>query len=79
MATKPDIIIENEARQMIANGINYTIQQTGISMLRLEPILKEMYNEVKAQAEQEYANLQAQYEREVAEEAAAAETPKDEN
>lgn len=79
MATKPDIIIENEARQMIANGINYTIQQTGISMLRLEPILKEMYNEVKVQAEQEYANLQAQYEREVAEEAAAAETPKDEN
>ena len=79
MAIKPDIMIENEARQMIANGINYTIQQTGISMLRLEPILKEMYNEVKAQAEQEYANLQAQYEREVAEEAAAAETPKDEN
>ena len=79
MATKPDIIIENEARQMIANGINYTSQQTGISMLRLEPILKEMYNEVKVQAEQEYANLQAQYEREVAEEAAAAETPKDEN
>lgn len=79
MATKPDIIIENEARQMIANGINYTIQQTGISMLRLEPILKEMYNEVKVQAEQEYANLQAQYEREVVEEAAAAETPKDEN
>lgn len=79
MATKPDIIIENEARQMIANGINYTIQQTGIPMLRLEPILKEMYNEVKVQAEQEYANLQAQYEREVAEEAAAAETPKDEN
>lgn len=79
MAIKPDIIIENEARQMIANGINYTIQQTGISMLRLEPILKEMYNEVKVQAEQEYANLQAQYEREVAEEAAAAETSKDEN
>jgi len=79
MAIKPDIIIENEARQMIANGINYTIQQTGISMLRLEPILKEMYNEVKVQAEKEYADLQAQYEREVAEEAAAAETSKDEN
>lgn len=79
MATKPDIIIENEARQMIVNGINYTIQQTGISMFRLEPILKDMYNEVKAQAKQEYTNLQAQYEREVAKEAAAAEASKDEN
>lgn len=71
MAKKPDIIIEAEARQMIANGVNYTIQQTGISMIRLEPILKEIYNEVQAQAQKEYAEIQQQYEQEVAAEEAA--------
>ena len=66
---KPEIIIENEARQMIANGINYTIQQTGIAMYRLEPIIKAVYTEVKAQADQELAQIQAQYEQEVQAEA----------
>lgn len=81
MARKPDIIIETEARQMISNGVNYTIQQTGISMLRLEPIVRELYNEIKQAADAEYKQIQAAYEQELKAEATAKEqeTIKDEN
>ena len=81
MAIKPDIIIETEARQMISNGVNYTIQQTGISMLRLEPIVRELYNEIEQAADAEYKQIQAAYEQELKAEATAKEqeTIKDEN
>lgn len=81
MAIKPDIIIETEARQMISNGVNYTIQQTGISMLRLEPIVRELYNEIKQAADAEYKQIQAAYEQELKAEATVKEqeTIKDEN
>lgn len=65
MVTKPDIVMEHEVRATLANGINYTIQQTGISMLRLAPIIKELYLEIQAQAEQEYQEIKAKYEKEV--------------
>lgn len=63
---KPEAIAIKEAREMLINGINYTIQETGISFHALEPIIKDLYNEVAANAGQELAEAEKKYQEEMA-------------
>lgn len=59
--TKPEALIVKEAREMLVNGVNYVIQETGISMIALEPIMKDLYNEVASNAARETAEAERQY------------------
>ena len=63
--TKPEALIVKEARDMLVNGFNYVIQETGISMIALEPIVKDLYNEVAQNAAQETAAAERQYQEEL--------------
>ena len=59
--TKPEALIVKEAREMLINGFNYVIQETGISMVALEPIVKDLYNEVAQNAAHATAEAERQY------------------
>lgn len=59
--TKPEALIIKEAREMLINGFNYVIQETGISMIALEPIVKDLYNEVAQSAAHATAEAERQY------------------
>lgn len=63
---KPEALAIKEARQMLINGVNYTIQETGISFHALEPIMKDIYNEVLANANKELADAEKKYQEEMA-------------
>ena len=63
--TKPEALIVKEARDMLINGFNYVIQETGISMIALEPIVKDLYNEVAQNAAHETAAAERQYQEEL--------------
>lgn len=62
---KPQALIVKEAKEMLINGINYTIQQTQIPFYELEPIMKDLYDEVRANALQEQQQAEAQYKAEL--------------
>ena len=62
---KPEALVVKEARNMLINAFNYVIQETGISMIALEPIVKDLYNEVAQNAVQETAAAEKQYEEEL--------------
>ena len=59
--TKPEALIVKEARDMLINGFNYVIQETGISMIALEPIVKDLYNEVAQNAAHATAEAERHY------------------
>lgn len=63
--TKPEALIVKEAREMLISGFNYVIQETGISMIALEPIVKDLYNEVAQNAAHETAAAERQYQEEL--------------
>ena len=63
--TKPEALIIKEAREMLINGFNYVIQETGISMIALEPIVKDLYNEVAQNAARVTAEAERQYQEEL--------------
>lgn len=63
--TKPEALIIKEAREMLINGFNYVIQETGISMIALEPIVKDLYNEVAQNAAHATAEAERQYQEEL--------------
>lgn len=63
--TKPEALIIKEAREMLINGFNYVIQETGISMVALEPIVRDLYNEVAQNAARATAEAEKQYQEEL--------------
>lgn len=63
--TKPEALVIKEARNMLINAFNYVIQETGISMIALEPIVKDLYNEVAQNAAQITAEAEKQYQQEL--------------
>ena len=62
---KPEALVVKEARDMLVNGFNYVIQETGISMIALEPIVKDLYNEVAQNAAHETAAAERKYQEEL--------------
>lgn len=63
--TKPEALIIKEAREMLISGFSYVIQETGISMIALEPIVKDLYNEVAQNAARATAEAEKQYREEL--------------
>lgn len=63
--TKPEALVVKEARNMLINAFNYVIQETGISMIALEPIVKDLYTEVAQNAAQITAEAEKQYQQEL--------------
>lgn len=63
--TKPEALIVKEAREMLQTGFNYVIQETGISMTALEPIIKDLYIEVSQKAAFLAAEAKRQYQEEL--------------
>lgn len=63
--TKPEALIVKEAREMLYSGFNYVIQDTGISMIALEPIIKDLYTEVAQKAAFLTAEAKKQYQEEL--------------
>jgi uncharacterized phage-associated protein len=80
MAQKPDIIVELEVREKLIRFISEQLQTTQIPMYRLEPIVKEIYNDIKIQANDSItqlanaynAALQREYDEQLAQEKAEA-------
>lgn len=63
--TKPEALIVKEAREMLVSGFNYVIQETGISMIALEPIVKDLYNEVAQNATHATTEAEKRYQEEL--------------
>ena len=62
---KPQALVVKEAREMLINGVNYTIQETGISFYDLEPIIQDLYNEVASNAARELNEAEQKYQAEM--------------
>ena len=62
---KPEVLVNKEAREMLINGVNYIIQETGIRFSALESIIKDIYEEVGRNAQAEFEAAAKQYEEEL--------------
>lgn len=61
MASLPQNIAFEQAKQEIANIINYCITKLQLPTFMIEVILSNFYNEIHSQAETEFRNAVTQY------------------
>ena len=62
----PESVAIRDTRDMLIYGINYAIQETGISFCNLESIMKDLYAEVAEGAQKELQEAEEKYKQEVA-------------
>lgn len=65
--TKPTVVAKEEARTTLVSTINDIISIHQLPFFVLEPIVKDIYNEIARKAELEYKQAEQQYKTELAE------------